>query len=250
MFSGKVAIVTGAAGGIGYACAHGYAKNGCRGVVIVDVQQEKGEEAARRLREETGADVLFIQTDVSDEASVHAMVQTTIERWGRIDILVNNASICPVVSWDDATKESWDKILRINLTGMYLCTKEVGVYMKKQQEGKFLFITSTASLDGSHVAHPAYGVTKAGAVNLMKAVAKEFAPFHVTSNCVMCGPVHTPLSDSFTPEIRAHFADGNLLKRAGEPDEIAEAVMFVTGPKNTFMCGAVVQVSGGEIIAG
>ena len=250
MFAGKVAIITGAAGGIGYACAKGYAHNGCKGVLIADIQKEKGEEAAAKLREETGTDVLFVQTDVSDDKAVHAMVQTAAERWGSVDILINNASVCPVVAWDDATPSSWRRILDINLTGMYLATKEAGVYMKAQRSGKILFITSTAALDGSHVAHPAYGVTKAGAVNLMKAAAKEFAPFNVTSNCVMCGPVKTPLNASFAPEIRARFSQANLLKRTGEADEIAKVVMFITGPENTYMCGAVVQVSGGEIIAG
>jgi len=250
MFSGEVVIITGAASGIGYACASAYAHNGCRGVVIADVQQKKGEEAAKKLREETGTDVLFIYTDVSNENSVRNMVQTAIDRWGKIDILVNNASICPVVKWDDVTLESWNTILQINLTGMFLCTKEVGVHFKKQRKGKFLFITSTAALDGSHVAHPAYGVTKAGAVNLMKAVAKEFTQFNVVSNCIMCGPVKTPLSNSFSPEIQAHFAESNLMKRYGEASEIAQVVLFVTGPQNTYMCGAVVQVSGGEIIAG
>ena len=248
MFSGRVAIITGGASGIGLACATGFANNGALGVIIADIDDEGGEKEAKKLKNKTKCDVRYINTDVSNEESVKKMVNNTVETWERIDILVNNAGVCPRISWNEATKESWDKIIGINLTGMFLCTKEVAPYMQKRKNGRIIFVSSTAAMDGSHIAHVAYGVTKAGALALMKSTAKEFAKDNILATAIMPGPIETAISASFTESQRKNMANATLLKRYGKSNELAEAVMFLAGPGATYITGTTLQVSGGEFL--
>ncbi len=121
--------------------------------------------------------------------------------------------------------------------------------MKEKRSGKILFISSTAALDGSHIAHVAYGVTKAGALALMKSTAKEFATYNVSSVAILPGTIDTAINQSFTEQQREKMADSNLMKRRGGAEEVAAAVLFLTGPDATFITGASLQVSGGEILA-
>ena len=248
LLEGKTAVVTGGASGIGLACATAFAENGAAGVLMADINEEKGQEEAELLRSRKNCDVRYVHTDVSDEASVKRMADVAMEAWGRVDILINNASICPVVSWDEITKENWDRVIGINLTGMFLCTKEIVQWMRRQQSGRIIFMTSTGALDGSHIAHVAYGVSKAGVIALMKSTAKEFAQDNILVSAVMPGPTDTELSRGFTASQREKFVNGTLLKRYGQPSEIAEAVLFMSGPGASFITGTTLQVSGGEIL--
>lgn len=176
------------------------------------------------------------------------MVDYAIESWGHIDILINNAAICPVMKWQDISKDNWDRVININLTGMFLCTKEVVKHMCMQKDGRIIFIASTSALAGSKVAHPAYGASKAGVIAFMKSVAKEFSKDGINTTAILPGPVETGISERFSEEIRNKIANSTLLKRYGKPSEIAEAVLFLCSAGASFITGTTLQVSGGEIL--
>jgi 3-oxoacyl-[acyl-carrier protein] reductase len=248
-FGGLAAIVTGGASGIGQATAGLLAARGATGVVVADADEQRGRETVGTIRARTGCDVRLVRVDVSREDQVAAMVKETVAAFGRIDVLVNNASICPVAEWDDASVEDWNRVLAVNLTGMYLCTRAVVPHMRKARSGRIVFVASTAALQGSFIAHPAYGASKAGCISLMKSVAKSFAAEGILANAVVPGPIDTPLSAGFTDEQRRAFAEATLLKRYGKAEEVAEAIAFLASPRSGYITGSTVHVSGGQVLA-
>ena len=243
---GKVAIVTGGAQGIGRAIVERFAEAGAVGVVIADIQEQSVATTAREIMQNhSGCTILSIPTDVSEEEQVRRMVQTTLERFGRVDILVNNASICPVVAWDDVTLENWNRILAINLTGMLLCTQSVIPHMQKQQSGRIVFISSEAAFNGSYTAHVGYGVTKAGELALMKSVAKGFARDGILANAITCGPVDTPLGHALGADFWADSDRRTLLKRHADAHEIADVALFLVSGRSTYITGQVIRANAG-----
>ncbi len=247
--SGQVAVVTGGASGIGRAIAQTFAGAGAAGVVIADVDADKAEEAARAVGAGHSTHVFAVPTDVADEGQVAAMVAKTLGAFGRIDILVNNAGVCPVVSWEKASVESWKRILDINLTGMYICTRAIVPGMTQRRYGRILFISSMGGLVGSIVAHVAYGVSKAGVLALMKSVAKEFASRGILANAICPGSIDTPLTDRFGEPTRADLAKACLLKRQGSARELADAALFLVSGRSTYITGTVLNVNGGVFTA-
>jgi len=245
---GKVAIVTGGASGIGLACVLSFASNGATGVLMADVNDELGNREAQKINAATNCDVQYMQTDVSSEEQVENMVNYAMETWGHIDILINNAGICPVVKWEDITKKNWDHIMDVNLNGMFLCTMKVTPHMRKQHGGRIIFVSSTSALVGSNIAHPAYGASKAAGLAFMKSVAKEFAADGILTSAILPGPIETGISRSFTEEQRADMAKTCLLKRYAAPSEIADVIVFLCGPGGSFITGTSIQVSGGALL--
>jgi NAD(P)-dependent dehydrogenase (short-subunit alcohol dehydrogenase family) len=243
---GKVAIVTGGAQGIGRAVVERFAEAGAAGVVIADIQDQEAANCAQEILKAHGSSsIISIPTDVSQTEQVKNMVQATLERFGRIDILVNNASLCPVVAWDDVTLENWNRILAVNLTGMLLCTQSAIPSMKKQQFGRIVFISSDAAFNGSYTAHVAYGVTKAGELALMYSVAKGFAEYNILANAITCGPVDTPLGHNLGADFWAASEKMTLLKRHAAAHEIADAVLFLVSGRSSYITGQVLRVNGG-----
>ena len=243
--NGKVAIVTGGAQGIGRAVAERFADAGAAAVVIADIQDHEAAACAQEIMNTHGSSILSIPTDVSNINQVKRMVQATLDHYGRIDILVNNASLCPVVSWDDVTIENWNRILDVNLTGMLLCTQAVIPTMRTQRFGRIVFISSEAAFNGSFTAHVAYGVTKAGELALMKSVAKGFAGDNILANAITCGPVDTPLGHNLGADFWAQSDQRTLLKRHASAHEIADSVLFLVSESSTYITGQVLRVNGG-----
>ena len=246
--SGKVTIITGGASGIGKAIAEGCAEAGARAVVIADPNRNEADRAAEEIGARTKAKVLSIPTDVTDEKQVTELVERTVADFGAVDILVNNAGICPVVDWDDTDLASWNEIMNINLTSMFICTKAVVPHMRAKHYGRILYISSMGGLVGSFIAHVGYGVSKAGVIALMKSVAKGFADDGILANAICPGSIDTPLTNSFGEEMKESFADACFLKRQGTPRELADAAIFLVSDKSTYITGAVLQVSGGRLI--
>jgi NAD(P)-dependent dehydrogenase (short-subunit alcohol dehydrogenase family) len=242
---GKIAIVTGGAQGIGRAVVERFAEAGASGVVIADIQDQEAANCAQEIMNTHGSSIISIPTDVSDFEQVKRMVQATFEHFGRIDILVNNASLCPVVAWDDVTIENWNRILAVNLTGMLLCTQAVIPLMRNQQFGRIVFISSEAAFNGSYTAHVAYGVTKAGELALMMSVAKGFAQDNIQANAITCGPVDTPLGHNLGADFWTASDQRTLLKRHADAHEIADAVLFLVSGRSTYITGQVLRVNGG-----
>ena len=243
--TGKVAIVTGGAQGLGRATVKRFVEADARGIVMADVNSREAKTAAQEIMEAHGGDVIGIATDVSDPDQIGQMLQTAVDRFGQIDILVNNASVCPVVAWEDVTLENWNRILAVNLTGMFLCTRGVVSHMKTQGGGRIVYVSSPAAYVGSIMAHVAYGVSKAGIIALMKSVAKAFAPVGILANAIAPGPIDTPMSRNFGSKYWEAAEQSTLLKRHAAATEVADAILFLVSDRSTYITGHVLWVDGG-----
>ena len=240
--TGKVAIVTGGNGGIGYGIARGLAQAGAS-TVIAARRAEKNAQAAAALQE-AGAKALGVVADVQNEASVRSMAQAVLEAFGRIDILVNNAGINIRKAPQDYTLTEWQQVLNTNLTGVFLCSRAVYPHMVRAGGGKIINIGSMTSIFGSNVS-PAYGATKGGVVQFTKSLALFWARDHIQVNALLPGWIHTDLTASASSErynfIKSRIPDG----RWGEPDDLAGAAVFLASPASDYITGIALPVDGG-----
>lgn len=238
----KVAIVTGGNGGIGFAIVQGLADAGAA-IVIAARDAEKNARAVAALQR-SGAKVLSISTDVRDEASVQAMVQSAEQAFGHVDILVNNAGINIRKAPQDYSLDEWQQVLNTNLTGVFLCSRAVYPCMVKAGGGKIINIGSMTSIFGSNVS-PAYAATKGGVVQFTKSLAIFWAKDHIQVNAILPGWIHTDLTASAASEryqfIRSRIPHG----RWGEPGELAGAAVFLASRASDYVTGIVLPVDGG-----
>lgn len=247
-FEGKVAIVTGAASGIGRAAALAFAREGAK-VVVADVQAEAGEETVSMIKK-AGGEAIFINTDVSKSSEVEALVKKTVETYGRLDYAYNNAGIegatAPTV---DCTEENFDKTIIINLKGVWLCMKYEIPEMLKQEKGAIVNCSSVAGLVG-FLGIPAYVASKHGIVGLTKTAALEYAKTGLRINAVCPGVIRTPMVERFTsgnPEAEAQVVAMEPVGRMGNPEEIAEAVVWLCSDAASFVTGHPMVVDGGLV---
>jgi 2-dehydro-3-deoxy-D-gluconate 5-dehydrogenase len=240
--TGKVAIVTGGNGGIGYGIAQGLAKAGAT-IVIAARHQAKNAQASSALRE-LGVKALSVSTDVQDETSVQAMVHAAVAAFGGVDILVNNAGINIRKAPQDYTLEEWQHVINTNLTGVFLCARAVYPYMVKAGGGKIINIGSMTSIFGSNVS-PVYAATKGGVVQFTKSLAIFWAKDNIQVNAILPGWIHTDLTASASPE-RYHFITSRIPHgRWGEPDELAGAAVFLASRASDYVTGIALPVDGG-----
>jgi NAD(P)-dependent dehydrogenase (short-subunit alcohol dehydrogenase family) len=241
---GRVAIVTGAGSGIGRAIALRFSRAGGR-VVVADVDARAGEAAARAIRD-GGGDALCVGTDVAVEAQVRALVEATVSRYGRIDILVNNAAIAGGHDILEITPEIWDRDLAVDLRGPYLCMRAVLPVMVRQRQGAIVNIGSVNALLG--LGHHAYSAAKAGLVSLTQNVAVDFGDRGVRANVICPGTVRTPIwADRLArvPELLERLRAWYPLRRIAEPEEIAAVALFLASDEASFVSGAVIVADGG-----
>jgi 2-deoxy-D-gluconate 3-dehydrogenase len=240
--TGKVAIVTGGNGGIGFGIARGLAQAGAN-IVVAARRPEKNAQAVTALQE-IGVNALNVVTDVRDEASVQAMVHATAEAFGGVDILVNNAGINIRKAPQDYTLTEWQEVLNTNLTGVFLCSRAVYPYMAKAGGGKIINIGSMTSIFGSSVS-PAYGATKGGVVQFTKSLALFWAKDNIQVNALLPGWIHTDLTASASSE-RYNFIKSRIPHgRWGEPDELAGAAVFLASQASDYITGIALPVDGG-----
>ena len=241
-FTGKVAIVTGGNGGIGYGIAHGLGKAGAS-IVVAARDPLKNAQATTTLQE-LGIHARSVSTDVQDEASVQALLRATVEAFGRVDILVNNAGINIRKAPQDYTLEEWQQVLNTNLTGVFLCARAVYPHMVRAGGGKIINIGSMTSIFGSNVS-PAYAATKGGVVQFTKSLAVFWAKDNIQVNALLPGWIHTDLTASASPEqynsITARIPHGPW----GEPDELAGAAVFLASRASDYVTGTALPVDGG-----
>ena len=247
-FKDKVVIVTGAARGIGRAIALGFGREGAR-VVIADIRDEQGEETAR-LVTEAGGQGLFVHTDVSRRAEVEAMVQKTLDAFGTIHVLVNDAGICPFEDFLTMPEEIWDRVQDVNLKGTFLCSQAVARVMVEQGiHGRIVNISSISSfVGGAQQAH--YCASKAGINLLTASMAIALGPHGITCNAVLPGPIETDINreDLANEEKRNYFINRTPLRRIGQPEDVVGPVLFFASDDAAWCTGATLVVDGGILI--
>lgn len=243
----RVAIVTGAAKGIGWGIATVFAKEGAK-VVVVDWDAEAGQKTAAEINE-SGGDALFVHCDVSNEEQVKAMVQAALDKYGRIDILVNNAGIGVYKSVTDATSEEWDKCLAVNLKGAFLCSKYTIPHMQKIGKGAIINISSVHAHANVNGTSP-YAASKGGMTALTRAMAMDYSPT-IRVNAIAPGWVLTPLIQSIfdsypNPEEQRRLVEQRqVMKRIGRPEDIGYAAAFLASDEASFITGTQLFVDGG-----
>lgn len=239
----KVAVITGAAQGIGRAIATTLAQQGAN-VVVSDIQLEKAETTAKEIMAETGQKVIAVHVDVVDSASVKAMIDRTIDDFERIDILVNNAGTTRDGLIMRMKEVDWDLVLNINLKGTFNCSKAVVRPMMKQHYGRIVNITSVSGLIGQ-VGQTNYSASKAGIIGFTKALAREVGSRKITVNAIAPGLVKTALTIDLPQELKDMFIEMTPLGRYGEPEDIANAVAFLVSDEASYITGHVLSVDGG-----
>ena len=245
-FDRKVALVTGAARGIGRAIALALAQEGAD-VVVVDVDLGRAQQVVQEI-EGYGRKGRAISADVSDRKAVQRLVGETLSLFGRIDILVNNAGIIRRGTFLEHDPQEWDRVLNVNLGGTFNCSKEVVPLMIKQGGGKIINISSVVGRMGDLASAPSYGTSKGAIDTFTKSLARELAPHGINVNAVAPHAIETEMSQEWSEEKRRQIVEAIPLKRLGQPEEVAEAVMFLASDGASFITGHVLDVNGGYLM--
>ena len=244
----QVAIVTGAASGIGKAVAEVFAEAGVAGLMLADINAGDLEVVGESICSTTRVDAQTSATDASKEDDVNHMVVAAVDHFGRIDILINNAGIAPTTTWSETTLENWNHMLNTNLNSAFLCYKAVFPHMQARKYGRVVNISSAGAVLGSVCAHPAYGVSKAGMIAMTKSAAKAHAKDGILVNAIAPGSIDTPMADRFGERQKQEFRDATPLKRQGTAREIADAVYYLVSDRSTYVTGATLHVNGGSLL--
>jgi 2-deoxy-D-gluconate 3-dehydrogenase len=247
---GKVAIVTGGNGGIGFGVARGLARVGAR-VVVAARDQEKSNAAVRDLQI-LGSESLAISVDIANERSVDRLVSGTVEKCGRLDILVNNAGINIRKPVEEISMHEWKQVIDTNLTGTFLCSRSAYPHMKRAGAGKIINIGSMLSIFGASFA-PAYSASKGGIVQLTKSLATGWAKDNIQVNAVLPGWIDTDLTRQARQEIpglHERVLARTPAGRWGDIDDLAGIAVFLASAASNFITGAVIPVDGGYSVLG
>jgi 3-oxoacyl-[acyl-carrier protein] reductase len=238
---GRVALVTGAGGGIGAATARRFAREGAT-VVVNDVDLELARPLVTELQKE-GARALSIAADVTVRTDVEAMVDHVVGEFGRLDVLVNNAGVNRDAMSHKMTEEQWDQVLAVNLKGTFLCAQAVLARMRERGWGRVISTSSVASL--GNIGQANYAASKAGVIGLTRTLALEYAKYGITVNCVAPGPVMTRMLAGVPEAIRERIVAKVPVGRIARPEEIAAVHAFLASEDAAFITGQVLFVDGG-----
>ena len=240
----KVAIITGAASGIGKATAKLFAEHGAK-VVVADIDKDGGSQTVTQIQN-GGNEAIFVETDVTLKVNTEKMVAQTVETYGKLDILFNNAGIAMRLPVAELPEEDWHRCLDVNLTGVYLCAKAAIPAMLKNGGGSIINMSSIYGVVGADV-RAAYVASKGGVTNLTRGMALDYAENNIRVNCICPGFVETPLVAGVikTPEEYQALADKHPMRRLGQPEEIAYGALYLASDESAFVTGIALPIDGG-----
>ena len=245
VLEGKVAIVTGSSRGIGKAIAERFAAEGAKLTVNWAQDEARAGDVVEGIKRQ-GGEAISVRADVSRSADVREMVKATVDRFGRVDVLVNNAGVMVSKSLLETTEEEWDRTIDVNLKGAYLCSKEVVPIMQSQKYGRIVNISSNSGLyHPTAMRFTEYVTSKAGMNGLTKAMALALGPY-ITVNAICPGWIKTEMIEGTDPAVEQRILDETALGRWGSPDEVAGAALFLVSKDADFVTGELLIVAGGR----
>lgn len=242
----KTAIITGASKGIGAATAILFAHSGYNVVINYNDSYESATLLARSLKE-NGANVIPFKANVANRLEVDMMIKEAIYNFGTVDVLVNNAGVAHQGLFTDISEYDWDRIVNINLKGVFNCSQAVLPEMINKKSGKIINVSSMWGITGASC-EVAYSASKAGVIGLTKALAKELAPSGITVNCVAPGVIETNMNSELSVEDLNSLVEETPLGRIGSADEVAKSIYFLASPAADFITGEVLNINGGYVI--
>jgi 3-oxoacyl-[acyl-carrier protein] reductase len=248
MLKDKIAIITGSARGIGKAIAEEYAAHGAK-VVISDILQDKADETAKEIKEKYSVETLAVKADVSKYDEVENLVNKTIEVFGQIDIIVNNAGVTRDNLIMRMSEQEWDMVININLKGVFNCTKAVTRPMMKQRSGRIINITSVVGEMGNP-GQINYSASKAGVIGMTKTSAKELGSRGIRVNAIAPGFIVSEMTDKMTDQAKESLTKLIPVGNLGYPKDVANAAVFLASEMSSYITGQVINVCGGMVMQG
>jgi NAD(P)-dependent dehydrogenase (short-subunit alcohol dehydrogenase family) len=244
--NGRIALITGAASGIGKGIAIAFAREGANIIIADKVVEVHAAEVLAGIRGH-GSEALFVQTDVSSEKSVQSMAEAALARFGRVDILVNNAGIFTESLIENMSIDDWDRVVNVNLRGTFLCTRALIGQMLRRRDGRIINIASQlGQIGGKSVGH--YAASKAGVIGLTKSLAREVAARGVLVNAIAPGPIETPILDGETEEWRSAKLAELPIGRFGTVDEVWPTAVLLASADGSYYVGQTLGPNGGDVM--
>lgn len=240
----KVVLITGSSKGIGKATAIEFAKKGYNVVINYLTDENSAKELSEYLQKEYKIETLVIRADVSNEEQVQNMVNQAMEKFGKIDVLVNNAGIAIDKEFEDRTVEDWKRTLEVNTIGTFLVSKYVSENMLKNKRGKIINVSSTNGINTFYPTSIDYDASKAAIINLTNNLSIQFAPY-INVNAVAPGWVNTPMNQELPQEFIEEETAKIYKKRFAEPEEISKVILFLASDDAEYINGTVIKVDGG-----
>lgn len=240
----KVVLVTGASSGIGKASVIEYAKNKYNVVITYYQNKTSAIEIEEYIKNRYQVETIVVKLDIQNEESMKECVEKVINKFGRIDILVNNVGIAIDTTYEDKPKENFMKILEINTVGTFLMCKYVSPYMLKQKKGSIINVSSTNGIDTNYIESLDYDASKAAIISLSKNLSKQYAPY-IRVNTICPGWVDTPMNKELDEDFKQNEIDKILLKRFASPEEIAKVIYFISSDEASYVNNSIIRVDGG-----
>lgn len=244
--AGRVAIVTGAGRGIGEAIARILAQAGAS-VAICDVRDDLAQKTASSI-DPGGAKAMAVTVDVRNEESTRAMVKAVVDRWGRLDVLVNNAGVISTVMFEETTLAEWNRVQAVNYNGVFLCTQAAYPAMRDSGGGSIINLSSMSARTGGQASAISYASSKAGILGITKSSARSLGKYGIRINAVCPGIIETEMLAHWTPEMREKWTSEMPLRRLGTIDDVAKVVLFLASDLSAYVTGGTIDINGGWVM--